>query len=53
VSQALREAGATGNPVNHACIVALMRQHGVGTIWTNDRDFRTFDGIRAKDPLRG
>jgi predicted nucleic acid-binding protein len=29
----------------------LMRQHGVSTIWTHDRDFRRFDGITARDPF--
>jgi predicted nucleic acid-binding protein len=28
-----------------------MRQHGVGTIYTRDRDFRRFDGITAEDPF--
>jgi hypothetical protein len=28
-----------------------MRQHGVGTIYTRDRDFRRFDGIRVEDPF--
>jgi predicted nucleic acid-binding protein len=27
-----------------------MRQHGVGTIWTSDRDFRRFPDITARDP---
>lgn len=40
-----------GNLVPDAHLVALMRQHGVETIWTSDRDFRRFAGIRAQDPL--
>lgn len=40
-----------GNLVPDAHLVALMRQHGVGTIWTGDRDFRKFDGVTAKDPF--
>lgn len=40
-----------GNLVSDAHLVALMRQHGVGTICTHDRDFRRFDGIRVVDPL--
>lgn len=39
-----------GNDVPDGHLVALMRQHGVGTIYTRDRDFRRFDGIRAEDP---
>jgi len=32
-------------------LAALMRQHGVGKIYTRDRDFRRFDGIAAEDPF--
>ncbi len=39
-----------GNLVADAHIVALMRQHGVGVIWTADRDFRRFSGVTAPDP---
>lgn len=40
-----------GKQVPDAHIAALMRQHGVRTIYTRDRDFRRFDGIRAEDPF--
>ena len=40
-----------GKLVPDAHIVALMRQHGVSTIYTHDRDFRKFDGIRVVDPF--
>jgi toxin-antitoxin system PIN domain toxin len=40
-----------GNDIPDAHLVTLMRQHGVRTIWTRDRDFRRFDGIDAKDPF--
>lgn len=39
-----------GNLVTDSHIAALMRHHGVGTIWTADRDFRRFPGITARDP---
>lgn len=39
-----------GNLVPDTHIAALMRQHGVGTIWTADRDFRRFPEITARDP---
>lgn len=42
-----------GRQVPDAHIAALMRQHGVGTIYTRDRDFRRFDGIRVEDPFEG
>ncbi len=40
-----------GNLVSDAHVAALMRQHGVVTIYTADRDFRRFDGITAVDPF--
>ena len=42
---------ARGNDVPDAHLAALMRQHGVGVIYTRDRDFRRFDGIEARDPF--
>lgn len=39
-----------GNLVTDAHIAALMRQHGVGTIWTANRDFRRFPEIVSRDP---
>ncbi len=51
----LRELATTvpapGKLIHDAHLVALMRQHGVTTIYTNDRDFRKFDGIRVIDPF--
>jgi toxin-antitoxin system PIN domain toxin len=47
-------AGATptrGNLVPDAHVVALMRQHGVSTIWSHDRDFLKFPGIGVRDPF--
>lgn len=41
----------TGNLVPDAHIVALMLDHGVRTIWTRDRDYRAFAGIRVRDPF--
>lgn len=40
-----------GNDVPDAHLVALMRQHGVSTVYTRDRDFRRYDVIRARDPF--
>lgn len=45
------EAAVVGNLVPDAHLVALMRENGIRTIWTNDRDFRRFDGIEARDPF--
>ncbi|MDQ3570470.1 MAG: PIN domain-containing protein [Actinomycetota bacterium] len=40
-----------GSLVPDAHVVALMREHGVMTIWSHDRDFRKFDGITVRDPF--
>lgn len=40
-----------GNQIPDAHLVALMRQHGIATIWTHDRDFRKFEGITVRDPF--
>lgn len=45
------EAVPRGNLVPDAHIVALMREHGIRTIWTHDRGFRAFDGVRVCDPF--
>ena len=42
-----------GNLVPDAHLVALMREHGVSTIWSRDRDLRKFSGITVKDPFSG
>ncbi len=42
------EAGARGNLVFDAQIVALCREHGISTILTNDRDFRRFENPRVR-----
>lgn len=41
----------TGNLVPDAHLVALMLVNGVRTIWTRDRDYRKFSGIRVRDPF--
>lgn len=48
-------AGGTsvrGNLVPDAHVAALMRQYGVKTIISRDRDFRKFDGIKVLDPFK-
>jgi len=40
-----------GDDVPDAAIVASMIAHGVSTIYTRDRGFRRFDGIRVVDPF--
>ncbi len=45
------ESPIRGNGVPDAHLVALMREHGVSTIFSRDRGFRRFDGIRVVDPF--
>jgi toxin-antitoxin system PIN domain toxin len=40
-----------GNHVPDAHLAALMRQHGVGIVYTRDRDLRRYDGIDTRDPF--
>ncbi|MEX1141281.1 MAG: TA system VapC family ribonuclease toxin [Thermoleophilaceae bacterium] len=49
--RATRNDTDRGNDVPDGHLAALMRQHGVATIYTRDRDFRRFDGIAAEDPF--
>ena len=44
LSETIREANATGNPVFDAQIVAVCRQSGVSRLVTEDRDFNHFKG---------
>lgn len=41
-----------GNLLHDAHTAALMREHGVRTIYTRDTDFHRFPGIEVRDPLR-
>ena len=42
---------ARGNLVPDAHLAALLRQHGVKTLYTRDRDFRKFDFLDVRDPF--
>ena len=45
------DVAARGNLVPDAHVAALARAHGVGTIYTHDRDFRKFPFLRVIDPV--
>jgi toxin-antitoxin system PIN domain toxin len=45
------EVRPRGKLVPDSHLVALMHELGISTIWTNDRDFRTFSGITVKNPF--
>jgi hypothetical protein len=44
--------GARGNLVHDAHIAALVLEHGVRELWTTDRDFTRFPGLRLRNPFR-
>ena len=47
------EAGEVrGNLVHDAHIAALAIEHGVTELWTLDRDFDRFPGLKARNPFR-
>lgn len=46
-----RTVPARGNDVPDAHLATLLRQHGVATLYTNDRDFRKFDFLNVRDPF--
>jgi toxin-antitoxin system PIN domain toxin len=53
LDQVLSQAGATGNLIHDAHIVALCLEHGVSEIITGDRDFSRFAGLKIINPFAG
>ena len=51
LDQVLSQAGATGNLIHDAHIVALCLEHGVSEIITGDRDFTRFAGLKIINPF--
>ena len=45
------EVRPRGNLVADTHLVALMRQHGISTVWSHDREFRKFSGLNVRDPF--
>jgi toxin-antitoxin system PIN domain toxin len=46
-----KKMATRGNDVPDAHLATLLRQHGVATLYTNDRDFRKFDFLNVRDPF--
>ena len=46
-----RETPVRGNLVPDAHVAAILFQHGVRTLYSNDRDFRKFQSIDLRDPF--
>lgn len=47
----VQQSQAVGAMVHDARIVALCLEHGVEELWTADRDFSRFKGLRIRNPL--
>ena len=45
------ETPVRGNLVPDAHIATILLQHGVRTLYTNDRDFRKFQSLDVRDPF--
>jgi toxin-antitoxin system PIN domain toxin len=45
------ELPVRGNLVPDAHVAAILFQHGVRTIYSNDRDFRKFQSLDVRDPF--
>ena len=46
------EAGRiSGGQIHDARIAALCNLHGIGELWTADRDFTRFPGLSVRNPL--
>lgn len=48
---ALEEGRVTGPRVHDARVAAVCRSHGVQELWSADRDFSRFAGLRVVNPL--
>lgn len=48
---AIENGRVTGPLVHDARVAALCRLHGVRELWSADRDFNRFSGIRVRNPL--
>ena len=46
-------SGVTGSRIFDARIAATCLAHGVRELWTADRDFSRFPGLRTRNPLVG
>jgi predicted nucleic acid-binding protein len=51
LSQLLLAANVMGPLVHDARIAAICIDNGITELWTADRDFRRFPGLRLRNPL--
>jgi predicted nucleic acid-binding protein len=50
-AQTLLLSGVIGSQVHDARIAATCLEHNVAELWTADRDFSRFAGLRIRNPL--
>jgi hypothetical protein len=51
LKEILAAGKAIGPIVHDGHVVAICRDHGVREIWSTDRDYSRFAGIRTRNPL--
>ena len=51
LERVVRAGRVVGNLVHDAHIAALAIEHGVRELWTADRDFARFPGLRIRNPF--
>ena len=51
LSELILAANSRGGAIHDARIAAICIDHGVTELWTSDRDFRRFPGLRLRNPL--
>jgi toxin-antitoxin system PIN domain toxin len=51
LAEVLRKSGVAGPRIHDARIAALCLQNGIDELWTADRDFSRFTGLRTRNPL--
>jgi predicted nucleic acid-binding protein len=49
--QVAGETPVRGNLVPDAHVATILFQHGVRTLYSNDRDFRKFQSVDLRDPF--
>ena len=53
LSRIVSAGRVTGPRIHDARIAALCAVHGVKELWTADRDFSRFPGVRIRNPMVG
>ena len=51
LSKLATQAKAQGGAIYDARIAAICLDHGISELWTADRDFSRFPGLRVRNPL--